>query len=852
MADSFAVHIGGGTYLDADGKIVFGAPTGAQIYEAPGGFRLDTKKVQDAFKDLSGMLPADDDAKKKWQEWGVPAAVVDFLGKIAGVASIVATAISVYVWAIGVLIKIMDLMTGDEGMSPELAKTLYDIKNQLRGFEQIDRADKMIAMHSQFNGRVNQMHGLLTQLAIEKSSGAGRAGIFGQMRAIVDELAVPLSDVCDQEWAVTYDADAYKGRGFASGLLVFERSDGSTPVVPMAPPTVTHFDYRLGVPMLLYAATTYAALAQVAMPWFRSAGFYAAQLRETADAIDRFVIRMQDESLARTQYVPETVLQQRSWSVFEVPMGGGPKGWDPYPTYAVGAFDLVRYDDSFLWERFGAEFQAGADTGPRGLFNYHWYTPLQDLDEVAVAANEQAKQDYANLQVATGMFRLVSTAAWLRFLSTPPDRSQTVSGWASDTRSYVDESATTAKSPSIFPVGVIESPATLKRYNARSRVRITTQEPGYVPAFRYRIVLRTLRSQTGQEGWHNQDYVGDVWRADYEKTAADPRLNRLRTEFHENSVLSEIVLYENPSSTELVQRTGERTIQASTFDWYVPIVSPWGRYAETSTYAEVAKLAGSGGKKTMAAPGSVSIHLMGMDPLSPPAASEVTRDGVRSQSLELTRREVPPEMHVMGGAGPLAAYTDDLSDIGEVFALPDVSLDKAERRHVRTEEVSLSWQLDWKAEQLEIRLFGKPGNRAFQVYVVIEETVYSGEKISDNIADPFNNQQLLEQIHTPFVAEMVNQLVLVPESFFDEERKAIVQGAKMWHEFIRRFAESRPIGPGDPIEFLDRSIRAMAVRSQSTSTLAATIDERVEFARREAPELWEAVLREAQRETASS
>ena len=78
MADSFAVHIGGGTYLDADGKIVFGAPTGAQTYEAPGGFHLDTKKIQDAVKDLSGLLPADDDAKKKWKEWGVPAAVVDF------------------------------------------------------------------------------------------------------------------------------------------------------------------------------------------------------------------------------------------------------------------------------------------------------------------------------------------------------------------------------------------------------------------------------------------------------------------------------------------------------------------------------------------------------------------------------------------------------------------------------------------------------------------------------------------------------------------------------------------------------------------------------------------------------
>ena len=107
--------------------------------------------------------------------------------------------------------------------------------------------------------------------------------------------------------------------------------------------SVTQFDYRLGVPMLLYAATTYAALAQVAMPWFRSAGMYAAQLRRTADAIDCFVLRMQDESLAHTQYAPETVLDQRVWPILDIsdPESGEPKKvWDPYPTYAVGAFDL--------------------------------------------------------------------------------------------------------------------------------------------------------------------------------------------------------------------------------------------------------------------------------------------------------------------------------------------------------------------------------------------------------------------------------------------------------------------------------------------------------------------------------
>jgi hypothetical protein len=847
MADSFAVHLGGGAYLDASGKIVFGAPDNAQVYQVPGGFHLDTKKIQEAFKDLSGLLPADDDAKKKWLKWGVPTDVVNFLGKIAGAASIVATAISVYVWAIGVLITLMDIMTDDEGMSPELTKTLYSIKNQLQGLELIDRADKMIAMHAEFNGRIQRMAGLLTTLKIEKPVGAARAAKFTDMRAILDELAVPLSLVSNQEWSTTYNAEAYKGRAFASGLLVYQRSDGTTPPVPAVSPTITHFDYRLGVPMLLFVATTFASLAQTAMPWFRSAGIYARQLRETANAIDSFVLRMQNECLARTHYTPEIVLSERTWAVFEVPSVGGPSEWDEYfyPTYAVGAFDLVRYDDSFLVQRYVEQFQAGENTGPRGLFNYHWHTPLEGLSEIADAANEQAKQDYANLQVVTGMLRLVSTAAWLRFLSTPPDRSQTVSGSASDSRTYVDESPTTAKSPSIFPVGVIEFDAKLKRYKARNRVRITTQEPGYVPAFRYRIVLRTLRSQTGQEGWDHQDYVGDIWRADYEKTANDPRLNRLRTAFRENSILSQVVLHDGPSPTERKQISGEATVKASTFDWYVPVLSPWGVYVDQAKYADYATVAGAGGsKKKKVATGGVSVHLMDTSFLSlakTPTAGIVSPSGLHGD-VE------PPVMQTMGGAGPLTtSVVDDFFDFDEVFAVPDASLDKAERRHVKTEDVNLSWQLDWKAERLEIRLFGQPENRPFQVHVVVEEIVYSGEAAPGNISDPLNDEDLIEHIHTPFVAEMVNQLVLVPEAFFDAERKAITEAAKMWREFLRRFAEERPIGPGDPIEYLEQSIRQMTIRSPSTATLAATLDQQVTFATREAPDLWKAVLESASR-----
>ena len=162
------------------------------------------------------------------------------------------------------------------------------------------------------------------------------------------------------------------------------------------------------------------------MPWFRSAGVYAAQLRKTADAINRFVIRMQNDCLARTEYTADTVLQEKIWKIHDI--AGtieGPRTSieQTYADYAVGAFDLVAYNDQFMVDRHVAAFPSGVDLGVRGLFNYDW-VPTQgwDLEKVAAEANERSRDDYARMQVATGMFRLINTAAWLRYLSTPPAR----------------------------------------------------------------------------------------------------------------------------------------------------------------------------------------------------------------------------------------------------------------------------------------------------------------------------------------------------------------------------------------------------------------------------------------------
>lgn len=822
MFDSFVVHLGGGSYLDASGKIVFGPPTGTQVYQAPHGFKIDAKKIQDVFKDLRDILPADDAAKKKWANWGIPKNLINMLGSVAGVAGAVATAASVYFWVLGVMLTIMDMMASEDGMSPELARTLFNIKNQLQGVEQLDRADRMIQMHSEFDGRIDRVRGLLMRLQVEKPIGTTRANIFAEMQSIVNELAVPLSRLRNQEWATTYDADSYKGRAFASHLLVFENSDGSLPGVPMVSPNVTVFDYRLGVPMLLFGCTSFASLLQIAMPWFRSAGMYAGQLRKTADAIDRFVIRMQNESISHTHYTWREVMSQDSWGVFEIPSGGGPKASNPFPSYAVGAFDLVAYNDAFLWDRFVTQFQAGSDTSPRGLFNYHWKTAATSLDDIAIAANEQAKADYANLQVATGMFRLISTAAWLRFLSTPPARSQTVSGYSIDSRSFISESPTVAESRSIRPVGVIKHDATLKKYQSRTRFVIRTQEPGYIPAFRYRVVLRLVHSLLPGGSWHTQEYNGDIFQTEYEPTVGDIRCNRLRTNFKQNSILSELVLHEGTSPIQTVNKQGEAKLRASTFDWYVPVVS-WDAVHEKIT--------------------DMSIELERVN-----SGKKISSGGTSHYFLDEQESKAAPVSFMSNGAPLRFHATDEFFEPDILLSMAEVNLEKAERRHVKLEEITINWQLSWAGDRLEVRLWGKPDDRPFQVYVVVEETVYSGETPPDNIGDILSGTQLIERLHTPVSGDMVNQIVFVPQAFFDKERKAIQEAARLWSEFLRRYIRRGPVGPGDPIEFIEKSIHEKIKQSPSTATLMATMEERLNFAERHAPELWMEVKRESFKE----
>ena len=374
MADTFAVNLGGGLYLDGKWQPSFLArrPT-PRFTMHPMGYAVDLKKIQETFKDLADILPADEDGKKKWADWGVPPKLVEELSKLAGIVGTTATFVSIYLWGVGAMISLMNLMSKDDGISPETGRLLTNLKNQMKGLEEIVLADTMISVHSEFDGRITSVNGKLTTLGVQKPVGPARAKLFADIAAIVDELAVPLSRLRNQEWATTYDPDVYNGRFLLAPRLVFVGPGGLTPVPPAAP-GLTVFNYRLGVPMLLFGTTTFAALARIAMPWFRSAGIYAEQLRKSADALDRFVLRMQSESLARTEHSPQSIMQERLGPTEQVPaaLQGALDPPPILPRYPVGAFDLVTYNDNFLHDRWLEAFVNNTYEGRRGTFDYTW------------------------------------------------------------------------------------------------------------------------------------------------------------------------------------------------------------------------------------------------------------------------------------------------------------------------------------------------------------------------------------------------------------------------------------------------------------------------------------------------
>ncbi|MGE5242853.1 MAG: hypothetical protein ACM3SQ_01315 [Betaproteobacteria bacterium] len=856
MADEFVVHLGGGLYLDAGGNITSGPQTPrTQVYSAPDGIKLDTGKISSTLKDIADAL--EKDATKKAitdiaNKLGLSAGLLKFALDAAAAGATIASFASVAGAVLGIALSVLGALASDDGISPQLAAVLQAIRDEIKAVDDHLTADTMIDIRSKLDAPIHSIAGALQDVIVQNLRGKARAQALSAIETDVKSALQPLLVLFNQDWSPLFYEDQYK-EVFGHLATVLCTQDAAGNLVPLTnqPNTVRRFDYRLGVAMLTFASTVYPALVAAGRPWFRSAGSHAHDLRSFADAIDALVARMYTDSFARTVYTGNSLFAHEGEIPFFVPYsfgGGAQVEVDRRPwsnEYLVGAADLARYTDAWFWDTLGNQLaDPGYDTGHRGALDYRWPrgVPLPaDYDARAQLANEQAERDLADLQAASGMVHLVAAGARMRFLSTPPVQSETVrNGQTVATQAFDSEEPATATSPWIFPTGVIESPATLKRFHAGARASVDTQEPGYSFAFNYRVRLVAVRSQIGREGWRNAGYVDNVWHPWYVPATGDPRNQRLQVDIYPGALHdSGVGLYTpngangGPSPAEPYDNSGTVTMSASTFDWYVPtrtFVFPLGTGAGLA--ASAARRAG--GVLGGAGGGGTSVHAMSpVEVRAVGGAAAVGAGGGGGSG---------------GGAGAggaqVSTVVDGISRVighGALAGLDhfDASLDHAERRHVREEPVTFDWSLHWEDGHLQVQVTGRPENRPFQLWLVIEEDVYSGETLPNDLGDVMAMPNLRTEIHTAIPLEVVNGTLLVPDTFFKEEAAALAKGRKLWNDLNREYAKSRQPGPGEPsmlgvAEQLQRTLGD----SMSTAAIAERLNRRLGFMQAHAPSLF--------------
>jgi hypothetical protein len=98
--------------------------------------------------------------------------------------------------------------------------------------------------------------------------------------------------------------------------------------------------------------------------------------------------------------------------------------------------------------------------------------------------------------------------------------------------------------------------------------------------------------------------------------------------------------------------------------------------------------------------------------------------------------------------------------------------------------VEIDYTLHWQADRLTVSVKNnRPLDRNYIVYVVVEETLGSGEVL-----------------HTVERIPVIGQLTYVPQSFFDQEFEALAKTARFFRDFAAKYAKSlRDIPrPGNP------------------------------------------------------
>jgi hypothetical protein len=778
----FSVDLGNGLYMDSSGVLSKGPIPGKPIYATPGGgfpVKLDT--FEKAFNGLAKALPDKNDPKSRDKFDDILIAIemaaedkehlIDALQAVGAVASVVGSVIPVLGAALAVLTLLLGLFKeGPSALELLITKRFDDLARQLKSLEiqiqQRDLRDQRIKISAAMDALANYVFELKNTPPEAAVLVLRQQEMRSQLKDAGDAVRILLDS---GTWLASFSQNEYSAvwPWLQSKLHTFPRDGAPLPAL-MPAQGANRFNHALMVPLGLFAVTSYLTVLRGLAPEFRSTRENREDLWAFARDLQTLAENMRAEGLARTVY---TASDFQDGAGHEFPFGIAAEevidlsavGVRPFlkpnsTRFAVGAMDLCVYNDSYFTPGFSAgsiQF-AGDQYAKQGLLNVRWGPPailesyqisqpagatgfttqtlyrITNPEDCAIAANAQAELDYANLLYSSGYLNLVHLIAVLRNEATDPTTSQTVSANAWLRRKPGTALPVTVHSEPILLTGVVSSPAEQEPQHYKAIVELTTQPLGRDRTLHYKVWLRTLAIgfSGGGSRWSEQDY-GTFYQTDYINDADHPGCVTLVTSA--GQPIGQFQIADGPSPAQPHNVSGKAVLQAITHDWWVP-VKP----------SSVIKFKGKD---------SAALRALGWE------AGGSTSTPNPPSTFTLLRDHIPESAQI--AIDEFASWIDAVEPA------------TGQHRMAAQNEIHIDYTLEWAGDRMTVSLHNDPTDRNYVVYLVVEETLGSGQVL-----------------HTAQRIPVIGQLTFVPQTYFDEEAAALNRLGKTMSDFASRYVRS--------------------------------------------------------------
>jgi hypothetical protein len=511
-------------------------------------------------------------------------------------------------------------------------------------------------------------------------------------------------------------------------------------------------------------------MVQTLLPEYRSVGTYRTKLLALATQIEELLDLMRTMNLSRTDYSGFDLSDDFDGEIPGLGHVRVPKRFD------IGAYDLAasrtlpygwtEWPQTGWWDNSANVIDVGALT-------FNWPVPPLDAAGRRAALDAETAIRYGILLYSSGYLQLAQTAALLRHLSVAPDGSETVAAGFGDARGPVEStSRVTVTSRPAFPFAQITAQADRSDSRIIVDATVRTQSPlncQHDP-LPYRVYLRTLRARSLD---CRSEYANVFW------TTRDPGNQNREPSLichYSGASLDEELIAEGITPRTVRTSEGTRAVRltADTFEL-------WDPYPDILSGSFVGSVNKAVSSAVTTAAGTT------MPARYTSAVDELVSLG-RDVDLDLL---APP-----AAGHPVSLGSPSDRELGA----PAMREHSGQRRNLRSEQrVEIATSYVWDGSRLDLHLEIPSSSPNFDVYLVVEERIV-------------NDQWR----HSSYLLPIAPQITRVPQSFLDHEAELAKKAHDFWNDLNHKYAESREIGPGDPIiQIAIESIRTAEQRAMA-------------------------------------